>query len=306
MQKAKILGIVVVLAAGSLWGTLGLFVRYLGELGLDTMNIVTVRIYVTALSMVLLTAVYNRKLFRIKLKDIWCFLGSGLISITGFSFFYFTTIRMTTVAISAVLLYTAPIMVMLMSALLFKETLTLRTVVACALAFCGCFLVAGIIGNGGQVPPLAVLTGLAAALAYASYSILGRIVLNKGYHGLTLTVYTFLFAAIGILPLSDFPELIVAVTNGSPADIAVMLGLGLVATVAPYLLYTTGLSLIETSKASIMASAEPVVATLCSTIVLHEPLSLWGVCGILLVLAAVVVLNLNFPHRTSSSPNREV
>ena len=67
---------------------------------------------------------------------------------------------------------------------------------------------------------------------------------------------------------------------------------GLVTCYLPYFLYTYGLTGLETGKASILASVEPVVATLIGILVFHETLTPVAVVGILLVLSAVVLLNL--------------
>ena len=67
---------------------------------------------------------------------------------------------------------------------------------------------------------------------------------------------------------------------------------GLVTCYLPYLLYTYGLSGLSNGKASIMASIEPVVATLVGVTVYSEKLSLAGGLGIVLVLSAIVLLNL--------------
>ena len=70
-----------------------------------------------------------------------------------------------------------------------------------------------------------------------------------------------------------------------------VLGLGFVTAFLPYVLYSYGLEKMESSKASILASVEPVVSALFGVFVFHETLSLVGVVGIILVLAAIVVLN---------------
>ena len=67
---------------------------------------------------------------------------------------------------------------------------------------------------------------------------------------------------------------------------------GLVTCFLPYLCYTYGLTGLENGKASIMASIEPVVATLCGIFIYHEALTTMSAAGILLVLSAIVLLNL--------------
>lgn len=59
----------------------------------------------------------------------------------------------------------------------------------------------------------------------------------------------------------------------------------------PYLLYTYGLSGMETGRASIMASVEPVVATIVGAAVFRERMSALSYAGVVLVLSAVVLLN---------------
>ena len=80
----KKLATVYILLAGILWGCMGLFVRPLDGKGLSSWDIVFIRALGTAVLLGLYILVTDRKRFRIRLKDIWCFLGSGLLSIVFF------------------------------------------------------------------------------------------------------------------------------------------------------------------------------------------------------------------------------
>ena len=91
--------------------------------------------------------------------------------------------------------------------------------------------------------------------------------------------------------MSDWQVIGTVMTSGSN-NILWVLGLGFVTAFLPYVLYSMGLEHMESSKASILASVEPVVSALFGVIVFHEYLSLWGVLGIAMVLGAIVVLNL--------------
>ncbi len=62
--------------------------------------------------------------------------------------------------------------------------------------------------------------------------------------------------------------------------------------VIPFLAYTTGLRYVEASKAGILATIEPMVATLFGVLVFSEPLTVLSAAGILLILGAVVLLNM--------------
>lgn len=278
-----------VILAGILWGTMGLFVRYLTAAGFSLMQIAFMRVLVTLIILGVYIILRNRKALKIKLRDLWCFFGTGILSVLFFSYCYYTTITLTSLSVAAILLYTSPIFVMLMSVIFFKEKLTAKKLLALALAFCGCFLVSGI---GGNLSAAGVLFGLGSGFGYALYSIFSRFAVNKGYKPLTITFYTFAFATIGCLPLSDVGA-IHGIISANTALIPVIILLGVVSCVAPYTLYTWGLTGLETSRASILASVEPVAATIIGAVVYHETLTATGFFGVLLVLSAIVILTLN-------------
>lgn len=284
----KKLASLFIFLAGVLWGSMGIFVRKLNGKGLFSMEIVALRAIVTALCMVFFLFFFNRKLLKIKWKDLWVFLGSGIGSILFFNLCYFKAITLTSLSVAALLLYTAPAIVMVLSFFLFKERFTGRKAAALVLTFLGCVFVTGVLGEETTVTGQGILTGLGAGFGYALYSIFSRYALDKGYHSLTITCYTFLIAAIGSLFLADRGQ-IAQVALGSPSMFLFSIVFGLFCTVIPYLLYTMGLKYVENSRASIIASVEPVAATLIGFFLFKEKISPMGIVGIVLVLAAVML-----------------
>jgi len=287
----KLLAVGAILAAGILWGTIGLPIRFLGDMGFSSMELVALRSFVTFLSMALYLLLFRRDRFRVKFKDLWCFAGTGIASILFFNFCYFTAIELTSLATASILLYTAPIIVMFLSLFLFREKLTAAKGISALLAFLGCALVAGIDPqNGITLTPMGLLTGLGAGFGYALYSIFGRYALNRGYDSVTITFYTFTFSSFGALFLIDAPNVVIRAVS-IPESIPWILALGLLTCVLAYLLYTYGLTKIESGKASIMASIEPVVATLVGILAFQESITFWSGLGIILVLTALFLLN---------------
>lgn len=274
--------------AGVLWGSMGIFVRVLNEKGLFSMEIVALRAIVTALFLLVFLLFFHRKFLKVKWRDLWVFLGSGLGSILFFNLCYFRAITLTSLSVAALLLYTAPAIVMVLSFFLFKERFTGRKAAALVMTFVGCALVTGVLGERTSVTGEGILAGLGAGLGYALYSIFSRYAIERGYHSLTITFYTFLIAAIGSLFLSDRAQ-IAETALGSPSMFHFSIVFGLFCTVVPYLLYTAGLKYVENSKASIIASVEPVAATLIGLILFQEKISPMGIAGIVLVLGAVVL-----------------
>lgn len=288
-MKNKGISTLFILLAATLWGSMGIFVRYFEGIGISAMDIVLLRVVPAAALLPVVVAIMHPCGFKVRMKDCWCFIGTGILSIAMFSFCYFKTITLTSLSVAAVLLYLAPALVVLLSAIFFKEKITLLKVVACAVAFLGCALVSDL--KGGAMPPLALLTGFLSAFGYAMYSIFSRFAMNRGYHSLTITLYTFWFSIFGVLPFSAPLASLEKLQAGGGIAFLMVLLMSVVTAVLPYIFYTLGLSGLEAGKASIMASLEPVVATLIGIIAFREIPSIVGILGIFLVLAGVVILN---------------
>ena len=280
-----------VLSAGTLWGVMGVFVRKLGTYGFSPLQIACLRILFGAVLFLLITAVFRRDLLKIQPRDVGLFLGMGLLSLLLFTVCYFTTISLASLSVAAILLYTSPIWVMLMSAVCFREKITRRKLLCAAMAFGGCVLVSGI-GSAASLSPMVIVTGLLSAVGYGLYSIFGTFALRK-YQPLTVTTYAFLFGAAGALLLCNPAQIArVICESGQPGRLVLLITVtAFVTAVLPYLLYTVGLSHMRASAAAIMASIEPVVATTAGALVFGEALTVPAFAGIALVLGAIVVLN---------------
>ena len=287
----KIMAFLFVLIAGSLWGTMGLFVRTYTKQGLESIDIVGIRALFTMMMMFIVMLFYKRKLFCIQLKDLWCFLGTGVGSIVFFNYCYFKCMTLTSMSVAAVLLYTAPAIVMVLSYILFKEKLTKMKLIALVMTLVGCVFVTGIIGRSQTLSGYGILVGLGAGLGYALYSIFSRFALQKGYHSLTIMFYTFLFATIFSIPFVN-KEAIGSICFSSIEMLGFSVVFGLVSTVLPYVLYTYALKYMDNGKASIIATIELVVASVIGFLVYAETISHSELVGMLLIIIGIVFCNL--------------
>ncbi len=290
MKSKKTLGTALVLTAGVLWGIMSIFVNTMNDMGLQAMDVVAVRVWVSAAVMTIFMLCFNRNMLKIRLRDIWCFVGTGIVSLTMFNFCYFSNILLTSPGVAAVLMYTSPVFIMLMSAIFFREKLTWFKMLACIMTFSGCALVGGILGEG--ISASGLVLGLLSGIGYALYSIFGKFATEKGYNPLTVTAYTFIFACIGTAPFTDFEKVLtVTFTKGIGSFLFVMFG-ALLITLVPYAVYTKGLTYIETGTAGVIAAIEVVVAALIGYLVFEEGFGREKLIGIVLVLTALVVMNI--------------
>ena len=283
-------GPALILLAGVFWGSMGIFVRRLSVYGFSSLQIVTIRMTLAALVFCGVLAVREPAGFKIRARDLPLFLGLGFGSVLFFTVCYFTAISIMSLSTAAILLYTSPIWIMLMSVLFFHERLTRRKLLALALAFGGCVLVSGV--SGERLTPAGLLTGLGAGLGYGLYSILGAVALRR-YSPYTVTAYTFALAAAGAWLICRPAQMLACFAAAENRGTLLLLCCltALVTAVIPFLAYTLGLRTVEASRAGILATVEPMVATLFGVLVFSEPLTVLSGLGILLILASVVLLN---------------
>lgn len=275
-----------ILLAATLWGIIGLWNRRLMAAGLSPTSIVVVRNFGGMALLAAIFAIKDRSVFQVKREHLKYFFGTGVVSVVLFTCCYFTCQKLCSLAVASILLYTAPSFVVVLSAMLWKESVTRKKLLALGLTLVGCALVCGIFAEDLTVTVSGVLLGLGAGFFYSLYSIFGRYALAH-YSSMTVTVWTFLFAGPASLVLLR-PSELTALAQPSMALTAVCLVV--FSTVMPYILYTRGLARVESGKAAIMASLEPVVASLAGVLVFGEPMGLTTLAGILCVLAGVYIL----------------
>ena len=256
-----------ILLAGICWGLIGLFSRNLLNAGMPHQGIVLIRNTGGLVLLVLALLAADRKAFRISLRQLpWC-AGTGLVSVLLFTLCYFSCQQYCSLATAAILLY---------------------KLLALGLAFLGCTFVSGVWSGGLSVSPTGFLLGLGSAFFYALYSIFGRYAL-RGSSPMTVVLYTFVFAGVGALLTGD----VQAVSTALAADgrlLALSIGLAVFSTALPYVLYTWGLAQVESGKASILASVEPVAAALVGILAFGEPMTAGVALGLVCILGCVAIL----------------
>lgn len=278
-----------IIAAAALWGCIGLFLKLLTAAGLTSMQGVALRSVVGVIFYGLFLFFTDRKALFIVPKDWYYFFGTGVCSLLFFNWCYFNAITRSSMSVAAVLLYTSPVFVTLMSALFFRERITPVKTAALAITFAGCVLVTGLFPLGRETVSLPViLFGLGSGFGYALYSIFGKFVLKK-YSPATVTFYTILFCSLFSLPISGLHTNLAAL--GDWRAWAGALGVGVLCCALPYHLYTTGLKDAEPGRAAILATIEPFVAAGLGILLFHEAITPYKLLGMAAILGAVVLLH---------------
>ncbi len=282
---------IYIITAGILWGTSGIFVHYMAPLGFSSLQMTFFRSIVSAVALFIYILIKDKNLIIVKPKELLLCAGSGI------SFFltascYFYSMQATSVSTAVILMYTAPVFVLIYSVAFLGEKLNKTKIAAVLCMFIGCGLISGIIG-GLKFDLFGIVMGFISGIAYSAYNIFTKIQMSNKANPFSATLYCFVIATIvGFFSCnpSDIPVIIM---QDAKVTIPLCIFLGICTCVLPYFLYTIALKVLPAGTASALGIIEPMAATLFSVILFAEPLDISSVCGIVLILGSVFALSAN-------------
>ena len=289
MLDKKKLSFFFIVLAGVCWGTSPIFVHYLAPYGFSSLHMTAIRGTVSFICMLLYVLFTNRSLFKTTLKDIALYAVIGA-TLFGTAFCYYSAMQMTSTSTAVVLMYTAPIYVMLFSVLFLDEKFSLFKMTALILMLAGCCFVSGIF-TGLKFNLVGILVGVLTSWIYAAYNILTKISMKNDREPVTVTFYSFLFMSLIALCVCDPRSLAVNFIAAPIPTLPLGIGLGIVTFVMPYFLFTWSMKHLPAGVASALSVVEPMAATLFSALLFSEIPDVVSLIGIVMVLASVFLLS---------------
>jgi len=228
-----------------------------------------------------------RKL-RLPAADCGRVLVLGVLGVAASNYFYYLAIQKSNVATAIIIQYTAPVWVLLYMVLRGLQKPTLQRLAGVALALVGIAMVIGIFGTGGlRMNAPGVTAGLLAAFSFAFYNVAGHDILAK-HDRWTVLLYTT-FAATLFWMVANPPGKIVA-AHYSGAQWLFLFVFSLLSMLVPFSFYFAGLQHLEPTRAIVVSCLEPVFSIAIAAMVLGEVLRPLQAVGILVVLAAILVV----------------
>jgi drug/metabolite transporter (DMT)-like permease len=214
----------------------------------------------------------------------------GVVGVAASNYFYYLAIQKTNVATAIILQYTAPVLVLLYMVARGLQKATVQRVSAVALAVAGSALAIGVVGTGGlRLNPVGVTAGMLAAVSFSFYNVGGHNILAR-YDRWIVLLYTTMSAAAFWLAVN--PPWRVAAAHYSGMEWGFLLVFAVVSVLAPFSLYFAGLQHLEPTRAMVSSCLEPVFSIVIAAVVLSEGVRPAQVVGIVVVLAAIVLVQL--------------
>ena len=287
-SRQRVIGALLIFAAAFQWGTFGLLTKKLYSYGYNAVELASVRTAIGLIALALLLVV-RRQSVRITKREIPFFLAYGLIGFALFEWLYFKSLEFLGVGVAAALLYTAPAFVLLYGLLRGEEKWSARRLSILLLVLVGAALVTGaaraIVTGTAPISAAGLFFGLSAGLTYASYTLFSKHGVGK-HDPLVNLFWVFLLSTIAFaIPAPPWAVL------REPGSWPWLLILGLGPTLLAYVCYLQGLKRLSASTASMLATAEPVVAAVLGFLLLKEPMTLERVVGIACIVTGALVLS---------------
>lgn len=225
------------------------------------------------------------------MKDYGLFAVLGLTGIALYNIFFFIATKHAPVIKSSLFIASNPVLIVILSGLFLKETITRNNIIGMVIALSG---VAFIITDGhllslvqiGFEPIDFVLMG--AVVSWALYSVVGKIVLRK-FSSVESTTYAVAFGTLFLLPFSMAETSVQEVLQASTNTWIAIAHMSILVTVVSFVMYYNGIKEVGAAKASIFINVMPVSAVIMATIFLDETFTWAHAVGAALVLSGVYV-----------------
>jgi len=287
------------------WATSGTLTELSLDAGAEVLQITALSYVFSAAILLPVILLFDPKSLKIDTKDLVPFLVFSLVTGTFFSLAWFFCVEKTGVATAVILLYLYPSIVTIASVFLLKEKLTFQKSLALPITFAGAVLVAGAqdFAEGLTFDMVGVGLGIFAAAAGAVYYLWGKKFLDK-YTANTVILYMTLLSIPGLFLISvtlmEPLKLFGQGLSGS-AFLWIFL-LGLIPGMIGFVISMFALGHIEASKASIVASIEPVAAVIIAYLVLSQKINTLQTVGVALVFIGVLLLRMTWRSAKPENP----
>ncbi len=292
-------GYIFIIIAALFWGFLGVFGRLAMAGGVAPLEVAFWRALIGGICM-LIHAYIVRDVYIRQRKDIGVFILFGFFSIAIFFAVYQYAVQEGGVALASVLLYTAPAWVAFFSRIFFNIPFTVITCTAIGLALIGVALISfSSIGQASvsvtaNLPFLGIIWGLLSGFLYATHYIVTKKYLRI-YTPFTLYGFGSLVAAFCLFPFVD-------IRLDFPVSVwMAIVGIAVLSTYLAYWAYCEGIKRLDPTKAAVIATLEPVIATVAAWYIWAEQFTTWGWIGSLLIVSTVIIFLIDETKRSKIS-----
>ena len=280
-----------------IFGSIGIFVKYIA---LPSGIISVARGFIGCIVLVVFSLVSKTGL---SLKDIknnvlLLFVSGAFIGVNWM--LLFESYNYTSVAVSTLCYYMAPVFMIILSVVFLNEKLSLKKIICVVVSVCGMFLISGVFSSGFTIKEIkGVMLALGAALLYAFVTLF-----NKKLAGISSsdkTIVQLFFAAVAILPYSivkgDFNFDGVTIIQ-----VILLIIVGVIHTGFAYIMFFGSIGKLSAQTTAVLCYIDPITAVILSSILLKEKLGIFEIAGAVLIIGASLFSEIRPKEKSTGKP----
>ena len=293
------MGYLYAVMAALLWAISGSAAKFLFNSGVTSFQLVQLRVTTATIILFFWFRFRQRDILKIERRDIFYFVMLGSVAMAAVQFTYLLAISKINVASAILLQYMAPSLIVLYTAFTTRKKPAPVIIAAVILAAFGCYLVVGAYRmNLFAMNRTGIISGILSAVAFAWYSILGEYGMRK-YSSWTVVFYALAFACLSWNIIH--PPLEAFMRPYSQAELFWIFYIAVFGTALPFGFYLKAINLINSTRASITATLEPITAGILAFIFLNEVMEPLQISGGILVIFSIIIMQLK-PERENNHP----
>lgn len=288
VQKRRLQGVAAVLTAGTGYAFMSILVKRAFELGLGPIQVIALQSWIASILLLIYAVVFNREIFKVQLGTLGLLVIQGVVGALGTSLLYAFSLMFLPVSVAILLLYLYPAIVVAAGVLIWHKKVGRQEWVALLLTLGGTTLASGIFSGVGSVAVIGIVLGLAAAMAYAIFNIVGEIVLAR-VSPLVAMCFTQWFCAIALLVILKGDITSIPWQNSETWEIGLLLAT--VASILPFYMILVGIDRLGADQVAILSTFElPMTFILAAIFLVEFPTGDQWIGGGL-VLSGILLLN---------------
>jgi len=273
-MKDSLRGVILIALAAFFWSVSGVFVRILSNI--DTIVISFYKVFFGFLALFAVWLLLKRKTSLIPKKERLHIIMAG-ITVLLINFCFINAVKLSTISTAVLLFYTAPVFLIILGIIFLKEKIRKISIFSLLISLIGVLLISGTKLN--NLFSAGIIFGVVGGFVFSLQLLLGKI-LSKKYSGFMSSLWMNFIATIFLIPFFTLVSL---------QQMFTLMIYGIISSGIAIACYFEGAKYVKAQVVGILILLDPIFATIWSVFLFNEPLTLMGIFGGTLILAAIVI-----------------
>ena len=280
--------ITLILVGCFLWACIGISSRALYSAGFSPFQVSATKSGVTALGIGTFLLITDRHGFRVGKRDVWLIILLGLSKFVQ-DFLIFYGQAHISLSLTAMLQLTSPYYVLVFSAIIFRERITVGKVICMVIATVGCVLATGVLNGGENNDVFGIIAAVTAGIAGGVFAMASKGTLNRGYGPETALFYMFFVGAVLSLFMCD-PMFMVRTSFNDLSILGYALMLGILFTLIPHFMNLCAMKHMQITHVTVIGLSEIIFTAIVGMVWFQEFLTLSNIIGMVLIMSSIVIM----------------